>query len=896
MSENGIELHGNHNDDDGVTFTYDDVFQNEDDVNNDDDDHINIKLDSDSYDDYSKSSPQQVRRQSHTSIQSLTTSDTDEIIPWYREYCQIILENVIFVAIIQLCVIWSIFNDDIKVSSFDSRVDERFMILISVIFLFFAVEIALQCIGTIGYFQFPPPYDPEATRYDKFKRVFQYGSFFFWLDIISTLSLLFEMEWVTGGGLNAAFGSGTNIATASKSGAKAGKVIRIVRMIRLVRLVKLFKFIWQYFKLFYETYLATEQERKLLSSTRRIDAELDADEKNKRRKNKLPRSKVGAAMSALINQRVIILILILLVLIPVLTPDEVELSPTYFTQFMYKSSVLIDDYPNDSGFVALRDQVLTETIDMMKSLTSIIPLSVVDSGSILYYDNVHYKYLRDDEISMISIGDSKIHFSTRDINQEDALHGIYIALFIICILIIGTLVLTSDINKFVIVPIEHMVELVYAISLNPLADNYKSYTEEEGFIEGMETTVLLSTISKIGSLLRVVFGEAGADIIANNMGGAKGGAMSLLGNGVKIESIFGFCDVRQFTDTTECLQEEVMLFVNRIAFILHGIVVQCSGAANKNIGDAFLLTWKLNYDYSDEYKTSLADQALLTFCKALIEITKNQDFILNFSAAAIGRLYKRFPNYAVRIGSGLHIGWAIEGAVGTMRKIDATYLSPHVYFTEFLESSTKAYGVPLLISEPFYDLLSLEAKKFVRQVDRIRKSPTEPPMSLYTYDSDVNFDWVALKQKKIRQQQMAALRAQKSVRVKNDTGRKATQRFSIVAQAEPLIDEKDTGLASPDALPDIKILPYDEMIWEDDSDLVQLRHLVNDDMRKKWATGMTAYIGGDWPLAKSIFTETKAMGGGNDGPSKFLLEFINSHNGVAPSDWHGYRDEGDGGH
>ena len=37
-----------------------------------------------------------------------------------------------------------------------------------------------------------------------------------------------------------------------------------------------------------------------------------------------------------------------------------------------------------------------------------------------------------------------------------------------------------------------------------------------------------------------------------------------------------------------------MLFVNRIAHILHGIVVQCKGAANKNIGDAFLLTWKLH--------------------------------------------------------------------------------------------------------------------------------------------------------------------------------------------------------------------------------------------------------------------------------------------------------------
>jgi len=54
--------------------------------------------------------------------------------------------------------------------------------------------------------------------------------------------------------------------------------------------------------------------------------------------------------------------------------------------------------------------------------------------------------------------------------------------------------------------------------------------------------------------------------------------MNLLGNGTKILSIFGLCDVRNFTDTTECLQEEVMLFVNRIAHILHSIVVQCDGA------------------------------------------------------------------------------------------------------------------------------------------------------------------------------------------------------------------------------------------------------------------------------------------------------------------------------
>lgn len=58
-------------------------------------------------------------------------------------------------------------------------------------------------------------------------------------------------------------------------------------------------------------------------------------------------------------------------------------------------------------------------------------------------------------------------------------------------------------------------------------------------------------------------------------------------------AIFGFCDIRRFTDATEVLQEGVMEFVNTIAHIVHTAVATRGGAANKNIGDAFLLVWKL---------------------------------------------------------------------------------------------------------------------------------------------------------------------------------------------------------------------------------------------------------------------------------------------------------------
>ena len=53
--------------------------------------------------------------------------------------------------------------------------------------------------------------------------------------------------------------------------------------------------------------------------------------------------------------------------------------------------------------------------------------------------------------------------------------------------------------------------------------------------------------------------------------------------------IFGFCDIRNFTDATEVLQEDIMEFVNSIARIVHMEVSLHGGFPNKNIGDAFLL-------------------------------------------------------------------------------------------------------------------------------------------------------------------------------------------------------------------------------------------------------------------------------------------------------------------
>lgn len=53
------------------------------------------------------------------------------------------------------------------------------------------------------------------------------------------------------------------------------------------------------------------------------------------------------------------------------------------------------------------------------------------------------------------------------------------------------------------------------------------------------------------------------------------------------------------------------------------------------------------------------------------------------------RLKQKVPAFKVKMGFGLNLGWAIEGAIGSAYKIDASYLSPNVNMASRLEAATK---------------------------------------------------------------------------------------------------------------------------------------------------------------------------------------------------------------
>jgi len=128
--------------------------------------------------------------------------------------------------------------------------------------------------------------------------------------------------------------------------------------------------------------------------------------------------------------------------------------------------------------------------------------------------------------------------------------------------------------------------------------------------------------------------------------------------------------------------------VNKIGSLVHESVYRYGGSANKNIGEAFLLVWKIPDDkyilnnktneiqWNDRrYLSVLADFSVFSFVKTLVKINKDP-LILEYRNDE--KLNAIIPNFRVEMGFGLHLGWAIEGAIGSEYKIDASYLSPNV--------------------------------------------------------------------------------------------------------------------------------------------------------------------------------------------------------------------------
>jgi len=500
---------------------------------------------------------------------------------------------------------------------------------------------------------------------------------------------------------------------------------------------------------------------------------------------------------------------------------------------------------------------------------------------------------------LMKTGDEERHldimaaFDIRHITRLEAGLSMIQTIFICFAVGIGAASFYANANQLLLNPIERMVAKMEAIKDNPLEaiklgdleyrreeiENAKrkeqlaKMTKFQKLVylgcnlkkvrEPMETVILEKTIIKLGGLLALGFGEAGAEIIGQNMKGGHSAGVDAMVPGHKVDAIIGFCNIRNFTLATEVLKEKVMVFVNQVGEIVHGCVDDFHGAPNKNIGDAFLIVWRLA-GVPPEKQPKLADMAIMSFIKIVAEINKSR--VLAVYRDHPG-LLQSLPKYRVEMGFGLHCGWAIEGAIGSEFKIDASYLSPNVNVASRLEAATKQFGVWILISHFMFNLCSQEMAMICRLIDHVTVKGSKQPIRLYTIDLD--YMQLSVKQKVLD---------------------RVTKNYFKIRQIRELRKNEKWS--------------DDYKVWEaftTDSDLVAMRSTFSVEFFQRFAMAYRNYEAGEWMVARDMLITCHYQGFGDnsalnpddwpvDGPTVTLLKFMKKSHFYPISDWPGHRE------
>eukprot|EP00437_Effrenium_voratum_P020984 CAMPEP_0181453264 /NCGR_PEP_ID=MMETSP1110-20121109/29635_1 /TAXON_ID=174948 /ORGANISM="Symbiodinium sp., Strain CCMP421" /LENGTH=820 /DNA_ID=CAMNT_0023577577 /DNA_START=314 /DNA_END=2776 /DNA_ORIENTATION=- len=817
------------------------------------------------------------------------------------------------------------------------------------------MEVILSCLGKVDYFL----------------------SFFWFLDVISTATLLLDLTWISeaiqGDNSDA---SDLRSGRTARVGARASRVVRVLRLVRILKL----------YKAYYEAkQRRMERERRKKEGQVEDDwdeADYEAVENAQARDNE---SRVGKKLSEMTTRRVICLILAMLLCLPLLskeTADQVPFSAEYgansvweafvakesnnttvtareydtaLLRYIYYHSWYVGNFqgqycPNsncagmylgslfwfglagqydssaftsglqytqlDSGLldtwtVESRTDFLTAYAQMpaevktslaqpwstrcATSSQDLMGVSLIEAG---ISGLSHYRVscpldLRLTEIQafapkLMSAGQSHyitFYFDMRPFNRNTALFGLSNTIFVMILLVTASLMFTNDANRLVLRPVEKMISRIEAIRDKPLLamkmadDEFKaeeiakariqrqkekplhrlalavSGLCDSGKKEVLETVILEKTIIKLGSLLALGFGEAGADIIGKNMSGSDSAGVNAMVPGRKCECIVGVLRVRDFSTATEVLQAKVMMFSNQIAEIVHGVCNEFHGAPNKNTGETFLVIWKAVEDTGSDCSDLLA---------------KFAEGSIVSSAAVIGAVhrspllgsYREHPGLQFRLGAdcrvhlsiGLHKGWAIEGAVGSEFKIDCSYLSPNVSIATTIERSSEVYGVSVMVAQSVVDLCSPSMRAQCRLIDKVVIRGSSAPMELFCVDLNymsVEIDFTA------------------RPKVPWNT----RQRFKVRQWME---QEKNAVLTK-----DLS------EVFESDEIILQMRECFTVEFFQLFNMGYQNYSQGEWQVARRMLMDIKSRLAPDDGPSTALLKL---HGFEAPKEWQGVRD------
>ncbi len=317
-------------------------------------------------------------------------------------------------------------------------------------------------------------------------------------------------------------------------------------------------------------------------------------------------SKIGAEISDIITRRVIIGVFLMLCVVPFLTyssPVDDEKEATIFLHDINIRARMNCDYLGRAArsFRSIIDDLGGSHDQPFLLALAVSPPRCEGSVPIDFSNEELMRGIRSQAIRKISTDpvtvDGLVYsvsasFNLKPYMEQQAKVGICLILFVLIMFAMLSIQITGDAQRLVLAPIENMMAIVNMVAEDPLKDfDFKSMPTTGDY----ETQVVQSAIEKITALLRIGFGVAGAEIISSNLAVDGGGSARLnpMIPGKRVYALFGFCNILSFDMCTEKLKDEIMTFVNSVARIAHDQVTRWGGTCNKNLGDSFLMVWRI---------------------------------------------------------------------------------------------------------------------------------------------------------------------------------------------------------------------------------------------------------------------------------------------------------------
>jgi adenylate cyclase len=174
-----------------------------------------------------------------------------------------------------------------------------------------------------------------------------------------------------------------------------------------------------------------------------------------------------------------------------------------------------------------------------------------------------------------------------------------------------------------------------------------------------------------------------------------------------------FSDIRGFTSISERLQpEQVDEMLQEYLTVMTEVVFRHGGTVDKYIGDAIMGLY--NAPYEDP------DHALNAIRTAL----EFQERAIPFSARWQAKL-----GVTIRCGVGINSGEAVVGSLGSRQRNEYTAIGDAVNLAARLESITKDYNVPIIISEFTYEYV--KGRFPTRELDTVTVKGKSQPVKIY---------------------------------------------------------------------------------------------------------------------------------------------------------------------